>query len=93
VEHFQLALAGPFALAGYLIEAYLWLIMFPMALLSWFRIDPRSTLGSVQVFLYKATEPVLRPVRRVIRPMGGLDLSFMVVILVAQFVLIPVLTR
>jgi YggT family protein len=93
VEPSQFAIAGPFELAGILIELYLWFIMFPMALLSWFRIDPRSTLGRVQVFLYRATEPVLRPVRRVIRPMGGLDLSFMVVILVAQFVLIPVLTR
>jgi YggT family protein len=64
-----------------------------MALLSWFRISPYSTLGKVQVFLYRATEPVLRPVRRVIRPMGGLDISFMVVILVAQFVLVPILLR
>jgi uncharacterized protein YggT (Ycf19 family) len=30
-------------------------------------------------------------VRRIIRPMGGLDWSFLVVILVAQIVLIPVL--
>jgi uncharacterized protein YggT (Ycf19 family) len=34
---------------------------------------------------------VLRPVRQIIRPMAGLDFSFMVVILVAQIVLIPVL--
>jgi YggT family protein len=68
-----------FRIVAYLIEAYIWLIMFPYAILSWFRI------------LYRATEPVLRPVRRVIRPMGGLDFSFLIVILVAQFVLIPVL--
>jgi uncharacterized protein YggT (Ycf19 family) len=48
-------------------------------------------LARVQYFLYRATEPVLRPVRRIIRPMGGLDWSFLVVILVAQIVLIPVL--
>jgi uncharacterized protein YggT (Ycf19 family) len=45
----------------------------------------------VQYFLYQATEPVLRPVRKIIRPMGGLDWSFLIVILVAQIVLIPVL--
>ena len=45
----------------------------------------------IQYFLYQATEPVLRPVRRIIRPMAGLDFSFLVVILVAQIVLIPVL--
>ena len=76
---------------GLLILLYMWVIMFPYAILSWFRIRPGSTLAKVQYFLYQATEPVLRPVRRVIRPMGGLDFSFLVVILVAQIVLIPVL--
>jgi len=82
-----------FKLAGYLIEMYLWFIMFPMALLSWFRIQQGSTLARVQVFLYKATDPVLRPVRRIVPPVGSLDMSFMVVILVAQFVLVPILLR
>ena len=48
---------------------------------------------AIQYFLYRATEPVLRPVRRIIQPDGRLDMSFLVVILVAQFVLIPVLDR
>jgi YggT family protein len=73
------------------IQAYVVLIMLPTAILSWFRIDPRSTLGQVQRFLYRATEPVLAPVRRIIRPMGGLDISFIVVFLVAEFVAIPLL--
>ena len=80
-----------FHLLAWLIEAYIWLIMFPYAILSWFRVAHDSPLARVQVFLYRATEPVLRPVRRVIHPMGGLDFSFLVVILVAQIVLIPVL--
>jgi YggT family protein len=76
-----------------LIELYIWLIMLPLALLSWFRIQPGTTLAKVQVFLYRATEPVLRPVRRIIPPMAGLDISFLVVILLAQFVVIPLLRR
>jgi YggT family protein len=76
-----------------LIRLYIYLIMLPLALLSWFRIQPGTTLARVQVFLYRATEPVLRPVRRIIPPVGGLDLSFLVVILLAQFVIIPVLER
>jgi len=76
-----------------LIRLYIYLIMLPLALLSWFRIHPGTTLARVQVFLYRATEPVLRPVRRIIPPMAGLDISFLVVILVAQFVIIPVLQR
>ena len=80
-----------FHLLGVLVLAYVWLIMFPYAILSWFRIQPGTTLARVQYFLYRATEPVLRPVRRVIRPMAGLDWSFLIVILVAQIVLIPIL--
>jgi YggT family protein len=80
-----------FRLLAWLIEAYIWLIMFPYALLSWFRVRPGTTLARVQYVLFQLVEPVLRPVRRIIRPMGGLDFSFLVVILVAQFVLIPVL--
>ena len=83
----------PLQILVLLIRLYIYLIMLPLALLSWFRIRPGTTLAHVQLFLYRATEPVLRPVRRIIPPMAGLDLSFLVVILVAQFVLIPVLER
>jgi YggT family protein len=84
---------NPFHVVAWLIQAYIYLIMLPMALLSWFRIQPGTTMGRVQIFLIRATEPVLRPVRRIIRPMGGLDISFLVVILVAQFILVPLLER
>lgn len=80
-----------FRLLGIAVELYLWFIMLPTALLSWFRVQPGTTLARVQLFLYKATEPVLRPVRRVIRPMGGIDISFIVVFLVLQYVVVRVL--
>lgn len=80
-----------FRIAGIAVELYLWFIMLPMALLSWFRVQPGTTLARVQIFLYRATEPVLRPVRRVIRPIGGIDLSFIVVFLVLQYVVVRVL--
>ena len=67
--------------------------MLPMAIMSWFRIQPGTSMAKVQLFLYRATEPVLRPVRRVIRPMGGLDISFIVVFLVLQYVVVGVLFR
>jgi YggT family protein len=82
-----------FHFLGILVLAYVWLIMFPYAILSWFRIQPGTTLARVQYFLYRACEPVLRPVRRVVRPMGGLDWSFLIVILAANFVVIPFLLR
>jgi YggT family protein len=82
-----------FHLAGIVVELYIWLIMVPMAILSWFRIEPGTSLARVRYFLYRATEPVLRPVRRIIPPMGGLDLSFIVVFLVLQYVVVGVLFR
>ena len=78
---------------GLLILLYMWVIMFPYAILSWFRIEPGTTLARIQYFLYRATEPVLRPVRQIIKPMGGLDWSFLVVILIGNILVFQVLWR
>jgi len=43
-------------------------------------------------FLYKITEPVLKPFRRIIPPMGGLDLSPIAVFILLQ-VLIGLLRK
>lgn len=51
------------------------------ALLSWFS-QGRSP---VEYVMHQLTEPVLRPVRRVIPPIGGLDLSVLVVLVGLQF--------
>ncbi len=40
----------------------------------------------VMTFLYRITEPALRPIRRVIPNLGGIDISPMVLILVLVFV-------
>src|ERR1700733_8711526 len=36
-------------------------------------------------FIYRLTEPALRPIRRILPPMGGLDLSPLVLILIIIF--------
>ncbi|HEY1444088.1 MAG TPA: YggT family protein [Acidimicrobiales bacterium] len=82
-----------FYVIGLIILLYMWVIMFPYAILSWFRIQPGTTLARLQYFLYRATEPVLRPVRQVIKPMGGLDWSFLVVILIGNILVFQVLWR
>jgi YggT family protein len=82
-----------FHFIGLLILLYMWLIMFPYAILSWFRIQPGTTLARVQYFLFQATEPVLRPVRKVVKPMGGLDFSFLIVIVVGNILVFQVLWR
>ena len=58
---------------------YMWIVII-RALLSWVNPDPYNP---VVRFLYRVTEPVLRPVRRLI-PMGniGIDVSPVIVIVV-----------
>ncbi len=58
--------------------AYFWLII-ARAVLSWVNPDP---FNPIVRFVYRATEPVLRPIRhRLPLLAGGLDLSPMVVLL------------
>lgn len=58
------------------------LVLFVYAVVSWFP-DLR---GRWVGYLAAVVEPVLRPVRRIIPPIGGLDIAFLVVILVLQLV-------
>ncbi|ORE87438.1 hypothetical protein ATO7_10362 [Oceanococcus atlanticus] len=51
------------------------------AVMSWFGASMHSPASSL---LFSVNEPMLRPVRRVLPPIGGLDLSPLVVILVLQ---------
>jgi YggT family protein len=70
-----------------LIKAALWIAIaavFVQALLSWVAPD-----GPIAGVLNALTFPLLRPIRRVIPPLGGvLDLSPLIVIVIAQLVLI-----
>lgn len=54
-------------------------VLIARALMSWVPIGHDSPLRTLAEFLYAITEPVLSPVRRVIPPLGGFDLSFIVV--------------
>jgi YggT family protein len=65
----------------YLLLVYL-VILGARAVLSWFPVRPGTFLSSLNGLLFDLTEPVLRPVRKVIPPAGMLDLSFMLVFFV-----------
>jgi YggT family protein len=65
----------------YFFEAYI-LVMFLYAIVSWVP----SLRGRWSDYVAMLVEPVLLPVRRVIPPLGGLDLSFLVVVIVLQIV-------
>lgn len=69
------------------------LILFARAILSWFPYDPTSPLNGVRRVLFKITEPVLAPFRRLIPPIGMIDISFLVAIIVVQLIVTNVLGR
>lgn len=62
---------------------YIWIIIF-RAILSWIRIP---SLYPVAVILYKLTEPVLKPLRKLVPPykVGGLDISPMIAVILILF--------
>ena len=61
-----------------------WLVIIA-AVISWVSPDPRNPI--VQ-FLYRTTEPILRPFRKILPPgrTGGIDLSPILVILLILFI-------
>ena len=61
-------------------------VLFGRAILSWFPIEPGSIWASIGNVLIQLTEPVLAPLRRVIPPMGMLDVSFLVLFLGIEIV-------
>ena len=64
------------------LQAYFWIII-ARAVLSWVNPDPYNP---VVRFLYRITEPVLRPIRHRLPTLAlGLDLSPMVVLLAIYF--------
>jgi YggT family protein len=73
-------------------ELYI-LIMFVRAILSWFPYDPNSPLNPVRRVVFAVTEPVLAPFRRIIPPIGMIDISFLVAIIVLQLLVTNVLGR
>jgi len=62
----------------FLLVVYL-VVLAGRAVMSWFPVRSGTFLAGLNSLLFDLTEPVLRPVRRVIPPAGMLDLSFMVV--------------
>jgi YggT family protein len=89
-NYFLIALAN---LVNLVLSAYMWIII-ARAVLTWVNPDPYNPIVR---FLYRVTEPVLRPIRRRLpTSQMGLDLSPMVVLLAIYFLkefLVPVIYR
>ena len=54
------------------------LVVLAAVIISWLPVDRRNPFV---VLIYRLTEPALAPIRRVLPPMGGLDLSALVLLL------------
>lgn len=72
------------------LQLYVWLLI-AAALLSWLvafnvvntRNQVVSTIGE---FLYRITEPALRPIRNILPNLGGIDISPVILILIIFFI-------
>ncbi len=63
-------------------------VLFAYAVISWV---PELRRARWSYYLAAIVEPVLVPIRRIIPPLGGLDLAFLVLILVLQLLVRPAL--
>lgn len=67
---------------GYIIQ-FLAFAIFARAILTWFPIDRN---GPIFQFLNSVTDPILEPLRRVIPPIGMIDITPMVAMLLLFFI-------
>jgi YggT family protein len=57
-------------------------VILARVLISWFNPNPYNPIVDA---IYRLTEPVLAPIRRILPPMGGFDLSPLVVFFILMF--------
>jgi YggT family protein len=86
-----------FQLIYYVIDLYKWAIILAavFSMLTGFGVlDTRNRLvWTIGDFLYRVTEPVLRPVRNILPNFGGIDISPWIVVVVIQIVVLPLLFK
>jgi YggT family protein len=74
-------------MTGTVLDILLWILnlltiaLIGRAILSW--VDPRGQWGISRI-LADVTEPLIAPIRRIIPPIGMIDISFIVAILLIQ---------
>jgi YggT family protein len=78
------AMAAMLGLARLVIRFYFFALLV-YALMSWFGPRQQNPVGNL---LASVCEPLMRPVRRLLPPMGGLDFSVLLILLLLQTLLI-----
>ena len=86
---FNSAAAAFFHLLHIVLDVYMWVVIATAALiwLAAFKVVDKDNNGVRRVgeLLNKLTEPVLRPIRRVLKPVGGFDLAPLVLLFIVFF--------
>ncbi len=77
----QIALFAGLSVLAQTLDLIFWLVVI-RALLSWFS----RGYNPMEAILHQLTEPLMAPIRRILPPMGGLDLSAMLLIIAIIFV-------
>ena len=75
----------------YALQAF-WIILIARIILSWVTMfwSPPSGLSPVIRVVYDLTEPIMGPVRRIMPPMGGFDLSPILIFIILQIAIAEV---
>jgi YggT family protein len=82
---------------NFLLDLYIFVLL-AAAILSWLVVfnvvnTRNPAVAMIADFLYRVTEPVLRPIRERLPNFGGIDISFIVLILIIYFIQWVVLTN
>ena len=84
-----------FSLAFLFLRLYVWAIILAAVfsmLVAFSVLDTRNRLvWAIGDFLYRVTEPALRPIRRILPSFGSIDISPLIAIVVIELVCFPVL--
>jgi YggT family protein len=85
--HFMLALLDVILIA---LDLYMWLVI-ASVILSWLIafniVNTRNQfVHTIGEFLYRITEPVLRPIRNLLPNLGGIDISPIILFLIIIFI-------
>jgi YggT family protein len=86
-----------YELLSTLIRLYIWALILAAVvstLISFNVLDSRNRfVWTIADFLYRVTEPALRPIRRYIPNFGGIDISPLILIIVLQIIASELLPR
>ncbi len=78
------------AFISYLLTLYIY-VLIAMAVMSWLVafnvVNPRSPIvHAIGDFLFRITDPLLRPIRNLLPNLGGIDVSPVILILIIIFI-------